>query len=99
LAAERVLKSGPGRPLVQAVQEFVTKLEALPDAGPSEHTREELVLTRDLAECVVTEIENRIGGGNGAPRMEQELAGAVYAIRRALEGIHRWERHFLDAER
>ena len=47
------------------------------------------------AERVIAEIEDRLEDADDQPRVERELASAIYAIRRTREDVHRWQRHFL----
>ena len=96
-AANAALKNRHGRPFLMAVRAFVTALRRVPDGASTEYSREQLAAFRDLAERVVAEIEDRLEDADDSPRAERELAGAIYAIRRALEDVHRWERHLLGA--
>jgi hypothetical protein len=78
-----------------AVHAFVTFLSGVPDSAAGEWTREGLSLVRARAEDVVEAIEQRLEAAGGSGHAEQRLAESIYGIRRALEEIDRWERHFL----
>jgi hypothetical protein len=96
-AADAALTNRHGRPFISAVRTFVTALQRVPDAGPSEYSHDQLATIRDLGERVVTEIDDRLDDADDSPRLQREMARAVYTIRRTLEEIHWWERHLLHA--
>ena len=84
-----------GRPFLNAVRTFVTALQRIPEGAATEYSHEQLAVVRDLAERVIAEIEDRLEDADDQPHVELELASAIYAIRRTLEDVHHWQRHFL----
>jgi hypothetical protein len=97
--AEAALANRHGRPFIKSVRTFVSALKAIPDTGPSEYTHENLGRIRDLAERVIAEIDDRLEDADDPPRVQQELATTVYTIRKALEEVNRWERHYRGVTR
>jgi hypothetical protein len=93
-AGTAALANRHGRPFLSSIRSFVTALRRVPDAGPSEYSHEQLATIRDLAERVVAEIEDRLEDDDDHPPIQRELARTIYAIRRTLEEMHRWECHF-----
>jgi hypothetical protein len=96
-SAEAALANRHGRPFIKSVRTFVSALKQIPDAGPSDYSHQRLARIRDLAERVITEIDDRLEDADDSPRIQQELATTVYTIRRTLEEINSCERHFLGA--
>jgi hypothetical protein len=94
-SAEAALANRHGRSFIKAVRAFVAGLGLLPDAAPTECSRDTLMNIRDLANRVVDEIEDRLEDDDDSLATQRELAGAIYRIRRTLEEIDLWERHFL----
>ena len=96
-AGHAALSNRHGRPFITSIRTFVAALQRIPDGGPSDYQHDQLAAIRDLGEQLLAEIEDRLEDADDRPKVQRELADAVYAIRRALEEVHRWERHFLRA--
>jgi hypothetical protein len=72
----------------------VTAIGAIPDLPPQDFTDGAMARLRELADEAVDAIERRIDSdaeGGGVP---QQLAGTVYEIRRRMEVVETWFRHF-----
>ena len=93
--AETVAAATHDRPLVKAVRHFVEFLHTVPDSTAAEWSHESLALVRKTSEDVVDTIERQLERTGAIGASERKLAEEVYAIRRALENIDHWERHFL----
>jgi hypothetical protein len=91
-AAARVSSARSERALRQAVDRFVGGLSLLPDARPGALDRDEIRKIRAAAELVVAHIEELLDTIQGMSA--QRLVSAIYEIRRLLEELDRWERHF-----
>jgi hypothetical protein len=89
----KIQQATGGRTMDGAVREFVHTLTLIPDCAPSEISSDQIEVLRGLAESVIEQIEARLAQGS-RPQVEQDLAAGVYAIRRALEEIDRWQRHY-----
>jgi hypothetical protein len=96
-AGAATLANRHGRPFVTSVRAFVTALRC-PDARPTDFSHGQLAATRDLAEMVIAEIEDRLEDDDDHPRIQRELARTICTIRRLLEERHPPERHFARPE-
>jgi hypothetical protein len=97
-AGHAAIANRHGRPFIRSIRAFVAALKRVPDGGPSDYQHEQLVAIRDLGERVIAEIEDRLEDADDRPQIQRELAEAIYSIRRAVENIYRWERHFLSTK-
>jgi hypothetical protein len=93
--SQAVVNSRRSRPFAKTVHAFLHVLNCIPDSAASEWTHDSLKLLRDASEDVVAAIEQHLSEADEKIGAERQLAEAVYAIRKALEEIDRWERHFL----
>lgn len=82
------------RAFEKAVRGFVQLLATVPDHPAREFSGEQIEVLRTLAESVIDRIEERISVDDDPASVQMELAGAVYEIRRRLENIDQWRRHF-----
>jgi len=71
----------------------VSAIGAIADLPPQEVTAEAMVRLRELADETVEAIEGRIDTA-GDIHTQQRLAGTVYEIRRRMEVVETWFRHF-----
>jgi hypothetical protein len=72
---------------------IVTTIGAIPDSPPQGFTADAIVRLRELAEETVEAIERRIDSGGDGEKVQQQLAGTVYEIRRRMEAVEMWFRH------
>ena len=79
----------------RAVGAFVQLLTTIPDYAPREFSSDAIAVLCSLAEGVITHIEERLSTGRDPERVKVDLAEAVYDIRRALEEIDTWHRHYV----
>jgi hypothetical protein len=97
-AAARAMTSDPGgRGFRKRAREFVDALARVPDYPAAEFTPLEIEQLSSTAEHVIAAIERRIDEDGDASSARQELAESIYDVRRTLEEIHRWRRHFLQS--
>jgi hypothetical protein len=82
------------RPFEHAVGEFTQWLGRVPDAGPCELSARDIGLLQTLGEEVIERIETRVSRAAVCGPREQMLISRLYEIRRLLEEIHQWRRHY-----
>ena len=71
----------------------VTALGAIPDSPPQGFTTDAMVRLREIADETVEAVERRIESGGDGDKVQQQLAGTVYEIRRRMEAVELWFRH------
>ena len=71
----------------------VTALGAIPDSPPQGFTTDAMVRLREIADETVEAVERRIESGSDDDKVQQQLAGTVYEIRRRMEAVEMWFRH------
>lgn len=92
--AQSVFEAKRGGRFNRAVQEFVGVLRTVPDCAPVEISAGMIQVLQHLAERVIQQIEHRLATGEDRRSLQRDLAEAVYDIRRALEEIDLWQRHY-----
>jgi hypothetical protein len=83
------------RPFETAVHDFVRLLATIPDYPAKDFSGDTLRDLKTLAEDVIANIENRLSANADSSADQQQLASGVYEIRRLLEEINLWRRHYL----
>src|SRR4051812_38360763 len=83
--------------LQDLVGEFTQVLECVPDYPAHAFSAASLGRVNAQSEAVIARIERWIDSGVGDRDDQQRLAGAVYEMRRALEEIDRWQKHYPHA--
>jgi hypothetical protein len=83
--------------LETAVSRFRRLLSTVPDYAPQELSAHTIDTLGRLAEDVIARIEQRVSSGTDSGAVQLDLVEAVYQIRRALEDIDRWRRHYAGA--
>lgn len=86
-----------GRAFVADVERFVAFLGSVPDNKASEITDALVTSVGREADRIVECIEHRIDGGADKPALLQRLASGVYDVRRNMEQLERWHRHYRGA--
>jgi hypothetical protein len=94
-AAAEGLSSASGRTFLKLMREFVGALAHVPDFPAAEFTPLEIEQLSATAEQVIEAIERRLENSKDRVATQQELAESVYEIRREMEEITRWRRHYL----
>jgi hypothetical protein len=79
-------------------QEFVDLLARVPDHPASEFSGVEIEQLSTTAEHVIAAIERRLDDADDQAPLSQQLAEMIYEIRRNLEEIARWRRHYLQSQ-
>ena len=75
----------------------VSAIGAIPDSPPEGFTAGDMDRLRELAEETVEAIERRLDSGGDADKVQQRLAGTVYEVRKRMEAVEVWFRHFASA--
>ena len=75
--------------------QIVGALGTIPDAPPKAFTSEDLVRLRELAEETIEAVERRIDSSGDDSTVQQRLAGTVYEIRKRMEAVEVWFRHYM----
>ena len=93
-AAARLNDAHWRRPFEHAATRFVQLLGSVPDCGADEISDADVRALQRIAEGVIDRIEARLGTGADSAAIQRALAGKVYEIRRLLEEVYDWRRHF-----
>ena len=83
-----------GHSFVADLHAFLERLVAIPDCGPGEATEAVMQEIRHEADRMIEAIETRIESGGDRQASQHEMAAVIYRIRRAMENIEAWHRHF-----
>jgi hypothetical protein len=83
-----------GGAFVAGVERFVAFLGTIPDNKFSDVTESVVVTLRREADRLVDCIENRLELKGDRSSVQQKLASGVYDIRRNMEQIELWLRHY-----
>jgi hypothetical protein len=90
--AEVVRTATRARPFEAAVEAFVERLAMIPDYPASDASDRACDSINALSEQVIALIETRLEACASAE--SEPLAAAIYEIRRLLEEIFTWRRHY-----
>jgi hypothetical protein len=82
------------RPFEQAVRNFAHLLGGVPDCAAGELGDEEVDLLSSMGSQVIDEIERRLDDETVDDADQQKLVSVVYRIRRHLEEMEMWRRHY-----
>jgi hypothetical protein len=74
--------------------QIVTALGTIQDLPPATVTADDMKRLRELVEETVEAIERRIDTGGDSESVQQHLAGTVYEVRRRMEAVEVWFKHF-----
>ena len=75
----------------------VSAIGAIPDSPPEGFTVDDMDRLRELAEETVEAIEQRLEAGGDGEKVQQKLAGTVYEVRKRMEAVEVWFRHYTPA--
>ena len=92
--ADIVLATEPSHAFAKAVGNFVQALATVPDYPSATFSDDAVARLLSLSEQVIEQIEQRINTEKDGAPVQQDIVGAVYEIRRVLENIDRWRRHY-----
>ena len=92
--AETILTAKHTHAFAKAVEKFVKLLATVPDCPPATFSDDAVGTLLGLSEQVIEQIELRINTQQDGASVQQDIVGAVYDIRRVLEDIDRWRRHY-----
>ena len=94
--SEAIRGAGRQHSFDKTVAGFVQLLATVPDYPATEFSQDGIGTLKATAEAVIISIEARIEKGEGSATDERHMAEGVYEIRRLLEEIDRWRRHYLQ---
>jgi hypothetical protein len=83
-----------GGAFVADVERFVAHLGAMPDNQVTDITESVAASVRREADRIVDCIENRLEHGGDRPSIQQKLASSIYDVRRIMERVELWFRHY-----
>ena len=92
--AETIRTTRHGHAFEKAVEGFVRLLATVPDFPPAAFSDDAVGSLQSLSEQVIARIEQRVDTQQDSASVQQDIVESVYDIRRALEDIDRWRRHF-----
>jgi hypothetical protein len=78
----------------QNLAHVVSAIGAIPDSPPEGFTADDMERLRELAEETVEAIERRLDSGGDGETVQQRLAGTVYEVRKRMEAVEIWFRHY-----
>ena len=82
----------------QKLAHVVSAIGGIPDSPPEGFTADTMVRLRELADETVEAIEQRIDSGGDGDKVQQRLAGTVYEVRKRMEAVEVWFRHYYIAD-
>ncbi len=91
---ESVFDTASSRHLQRAITDFIGGLRTIPDGLPDEASAGQLAALQALAERVIERIEDHLATVSDRHDVQVSLAESVYAIRRSLEEVDHWHRHY-----
>jgi len=91
--ADHINASDTGSSFDRAVDDFAGVLETVSHSGLIGFTAADRDALATLAERVIDRIEDRLETHRDRGSIRQDLAGAIYRIRRELEAIDLWVRY------
>jgi hypothetical protein len=83
-----------GGAFVADVERFVAYLGAMPDNRASDITESVVASVRREADRIVDCIEKRLEHGGDRSSVQQKLASSIYDVRRNMEQVELWFRHY-----
>lgn len=89
-----VAAASRGKAFETSVSKFTETLATVPDYPHAEMSQASFDLINGLAEQVIAHVERRIEESRDDESLKEQMAESVYAIRRVLEELFRWRRHF-----
>jgi hypothetical protein len=92
--ADTILTTKASHAFAKAVGTFVQALATVPDYPAATFSDDAVSRLLSLSEQVIEQIEQRLNTEQDRAAVQQDIVGAVYEIRRVLENIDRWRRHY-----
>jgi hypothetical protein len=96
-AAHSLFPDAASRAFLKSVRDFVAALSRVPDYPAGTFSPVEIAQLSSTSERVIGSIETRIESRQDPSGIQQQLAESIYDVRRELEEIGRWRRHFLQS--
>jgi len=86
--------TGSSRRRQRAITNFIAGLRTIPDGPHDQASSDQIVALQSLAERVIERIEDRLSEASDRAGVQLGLAESVYSIRRSLEEVEYWRRHY-----
>lgn len=83
-----------GGAFVADVERFVAYLGVMPDNQVTDITEPVAAAVRREADRIVDCIEKRLEHGGDRPSVQRKLASSIYDVRRRMERLELWFRHY-----
>ena len=83
-----------GRAFAADVERCVAFLASIPDNKVADITEAVAMTLRHEADRLVEYVENRLERGGDGASVQQRLASSVYGVRRNMEQVEMWLRHY-----
>jgi hypothetical protein len=91
---ESVFDAATSRRLQRAITDFIAGLRTIRDGLPDQSSADQIAALQSLAERVIDRIEDHLADASDRNDIQLGLAVSVYAIRRSLEEIVYWHKHY-----
>jgi hypothetical protein len=96
-AAHTLFPDAASSAFLKSVRDFVAALARVPGSPAGSFSPVAIAQLSSTSERVITTIETRIESRQDPSGIQQQLSEAIDDIRRALDEISRWRRHFLQS--
>ena len=96
-AAHTLFPDAASAAFLKSVRDFVAALSRVPDCAADTFSSVEIAQLSSASERVILTIETRIESGQDASGIRQQLSESIDDVRRELDEISRWRRHFLQS--
>jgi hypothetical protein len=81
---------------VNSITKLIHALSCVPDYSSPVFSSEQIAKLESAGVQAIAAIEDRIETGDDAERIQLQMANAVYKLRRELEYVDSWRRHYLS---
>jgi hypothetical protein len=96
--AQALSQSASGRIFTKSIKKILDALSCVPDYAHAAFSSEQIAQLQLNGEQTIAAIELRIETGDDNGTAQLEMARAIYELRRELEDIDRWRRHYLGGK-
>jgi hypothetical protein len=96
-AAHSLFPDAASAAFLKSVRDFVAALSRVPDCPADTFSSVEIAQLSSAAERVILTIEARIESAQDRSGVRQQLAESIDDVRRELDEVSRWRRHFLQS--
>jgi hypothetical protein len=96
-SAQSLLQATSSRVFLRQLREFTSAVARVPDHPAGTFSPVEIARVSSTCERVITSIERRLESSDDTAGVEQQLTEAIEEIKREMEEVSRWRRHFLQS--